>query len=72
MSLLGKVQNGKRESFLMFWKRPFCVWSRFFSLLRAVKVLMSACGLSLLADGCFCGCGRYDPTASDCVGDGER
>lgn len=34
-------------------------------------MLLSACGLSILDDGYFCGCGRSDPTVSDCAGEGK-
>lgn len=36
----------------------------FFSL-RAVKVLLSGCGRSVLDDGCLCGCWRPHPIVSD-------
>lgn len=79
--LCWKHTGWQRESFLIenplvyfsCFGKALCVWSIIlYILLWAVKVLVSACGLSILADGCFCGCGQYDPTASNCVGEWER
>lgn len=77
---VGNIQDDKGNPFhwkptsvfFLFWKGPLCLEHHFLYLLWAVKVLVSACGLSILADGCFCGCGQYDPTASNCVGEWER
>lgn len=60
-----KVIHSHLENPSMCWPyfgEMLCVHSIVFVLSWAVKVLLSVCGLSILDDDCFCGCGQYDQT----------